>query len=379
MAEEIRNEQEIEPVDKSEKKEKPGFGQIWQDVKKRKRLYMIVLPLVFVLAAVYSLGKPNYYVCKVMLAPEISGSNRSAGSLSSLASTFGINLGNANTTSDALRPDLYPELMNSVSFLASLFDIKVHRIKEDSTMTYYDYLLKGQKEPWWSEAQKAVLSLIFGKEDTNDAINGRHEVNTFKLTKKQMAVAIMIGKRVMCDVDKKSYVITISVTDQDPLIAATIADSVQQKLQDFITDYRTSKARIDVEHYQALEAQAKERYEKALSDYAYFRDHNQKIFLESVRSQQSKLENELQLQQQAYMQIAAQLQLAEAKLQEEKPAFTTLQPATVPLRKAGPSRAKICLIWLFLAFLGTTVYVLHKEGHLIPLFMGSSDDEEEEK
>jgi capsule polysaccharide export protein KpsE/RkpR len=171
-------------------------------------------------------------------------------------------------------------------------------------------------------------------------------------------------------------VITINVTDQDPLIAATMADSVQTRLQRFITDYRTRKARIDLEYNQKICAEAKERYDNARKRYAAFTDANQKIFLESVRSRQSELENELQLQQRAYSQIAAQLQLAEAKVQEETPAFTTLQPATVPILKDGPKRSRICLIFLFLAFLATTAYAFHKEGDLIPLFTADDDEPE---
>jgi hypothetical protein len=69
----------------------------------------------------------------------------------------------------------------------------------------------------------------------------------------------------------------------------------------------------------------------------------------------------MQLQYNAFMQIAAQALQAEAKVQEETPAFTTLQSATVPVKKAGPSRSKICLVWLFLAFLGVTAWVFYKE------------------
>ena len=75
----------------------------------------------------------------------------------------------------------------------------------------------------------------------------------------------------------------------------------------------------------------------------------------------------MQLQFNNYNSIAQQLQIAEAKVQEETPAFTTLQSATVPVKKAGPARAKMVLIFLFLAFLGTTVYILHKEDQLKPL------------
>ena len=111
-----------------------------------------MLPVTFIVAAIITLSMPNYYSCTVMLAPELSGS-KGGGSLSSLASSFGINLGGASAGADALMPTLYPDLMNSVTFRASLFPIKVYR-EADSTgtaMTYYDYLKDGQKAPWWSE------------------------------------------------------------------------------------------------------------------------------------------------------------------------------------------------------------------------------------
>ena len=354
--------------------ERPSFAKLWADIKKYKRLYYKVLPVTFIVAAILTLSMPNYYSCTVMLAPEMSGT-KGGGSLSSLASSFGINLGGASAGADALMPTLYPDLMNSVTFRTSLFSVKVFREADTTqTMTYYDYLKEGQKAPWWSEGMKAVseaIVMLFPPKKMDE-----EKVNAFKLTREQAAIVKAIGQKVVCDVDKKTMVITINVTDQDPLIAATMADSVQTRLQRFITDYRTRKARIDLEYNQKICAEAKERYDNARKNYADYADANQKIFLERARSRQSELETELQLQQRAYSQIAAQLQLAEAKVQEETPAFTTLQPATVPIQKDGPKRSRICLIFLFLAFLATTAYAFHKEGDLIPLF--TADDEEPE-
>ena len=170
-------------------------------------------------------------------------------------------------------------------------------------------------------------------------------------------------------------VITIKVTDQNPVIAATMADTVKTRLQKSITDYRTSKVRVDMEYYEKINAEAKIRYEEARQKYSEFVDANQYIILQTVRQKQVDLENEMQLQYNAYMQTAQQLLAAEAKVQEETPAFTTLQSATVPVRKAGPARSKMCLMFLFLAFIGTSVWILYKEGDLMALF--NSNDEEE--
>lgn len=356
----------MEKVHNTDTQKQLSFSDLWQDIKKYKNLYYKVLSITFVVSAIIMLSIPNYYKCTVMLAPELSGSTKSSGGLASLASSFGVNINGSGNGVDAIMPALYPDLMNSVAFQTSLFPITVEK-SADSThtrMTYYDYLLNEQKYPWWSAGRKAVVGWIkslFAEEEKTDGLN------PFKLTKKQFQVVKAMEKKVVCDVDQKTNVISIEVTDQDPLVAATMADSVQKHLQEFITDYRTRKARVDLEYNQKLYKETKARYEKARQLYAEYTDANQDIILQTVRQKQTDLENEMQLKYNAYTQIAAQLQLSEAKVQQETPAFTTLQPATVPVEKAGPSRVKMCLIFLFLAFFGTTIYAFHKEEHLNPL------------
>lgn len=342
------------------------FGKIFDALKKHKRLYMKWLPVAFVIACIYTLGLPNYYNCEVKLSPELSTRSTRSSSLSILAGQLGMNIGNAAMGSEALFPTLYPDLMNSVDFKASLFTVPVH--KKDSTrmMSYYDYLAYEQKQSWWGTVISApfrLLKELVSEEDTTD----QHVVDPFMLTKEQTNIVKAIDKKVVCDVDKKTMVITINVTDQDPLICATIADTVQQRLQNFITDYRTKKARVDLEYNRKLFKEAKTRYDKARQLYASFSDANQDMILQSYRTKLVDLENEMQLCFNNYNAVAQQLQLAEAKVQEETPAFTTLQSATVPVKKAGPGRSKLVVIFLFLAFVAITVYILHKENQLKPL------------
>ena len=349
------------------------FKKIFGDLKKHKKLYFKVLPVAFVIAVIYTLSLPNYYLCTVKLSPEMSG--KRSNSMSQLAQAFGMS--NARMQMDdateALFPTVYPELMNSVAFQTTLFPVKIHRMKSKTMMTYYDYLENHQKAPWWATAKSAVMKVImypftmlFG--DNEKQMGEEDErVNPFKLTKKQMAIAKAINSRVICDVDKKSMIITINVIDQDPLIAATMADSVQTRLQDFITDYRTKKARNDYEFSKKVYQEAKERYETARRRYANYADANRRAFLETVRSEQTNLNTELQVQTQIYMKASTAMQQAEADIQRETPAFTLLEPATVPVQKAGPARGKMCLIFLFLAFLATSVYILYKEKDIKPL------------
>ena len=339
------------------------FGKIFKDLLKHKTLYYKVLPVAFIIAAIYALSLPNYYNCTVKLSPELSGGASSKSGLASLASSFGVNLGaGMGNGTEALFPTLYPDLMNSVDFKTSLFQVKVKREKDKQEFTYYDYLDKEQKAPWWSQATKALVGLFSSKESEESST-----IDPFMLTKDQTEIMKDINKNVVCDVDKKTMVITINVTDQDALICATMADSVKTRLQKFITDYRTSKARVDLEYNKKLFVEAKARYEELRDRYVAYADSHREVSSQSAKTKESDLQNEMQMQQQIYQQVVAQLQQAEMKVQQETPAFTTLQSATVPVLKAGPKRAQMCLIFLFLAFLGTTAYILYKEDDLKPL------------
>ena len=363
------------------------FMKMFKDLLKHRKLYYKVLPVAFVLAAIYALAIPNFYRCTVKLSPEMS-SSRANSSLLSLASNFGFNMGKntGGMGTEALFPTLYPDLVNSTDFKVSLFHVPVtiegNKKKgiKDRTMSYYDYLANEQKSPWFSAILAAPGKLIgwtlsLFRSQPSDDDSQEKAVDPFRLTKKQAMIIKAINSKVLCDVDKKTMVITIQVIDQNPVIAATMADTVKTRLQNFITAYRTSKVRVDLEHYKKICEETKARYEVARQKYSEFVDANQYIILQTVRQEQVDLENEMQLQYNAYMQAAQQLVNAEAKVQEETPAFTTLQSATVPVRKAGPSRAKMCLMFVFLAFFATSAWILYKEGDLLALF--NSKDEED--
>jgi len=349
-----------------------GFSKLFSDLLKYKKLFYKVLGITFVLACVMALSTPNYYKCTVTLSPEMSGS-KSSNSLVSLASNFGVNLkGALGNSTEALFPTLYPDLMNSTEFKSGLFTIPVtiegdeEKGEADRTMTYYEYLKNEQKKPLWSVAISGVIKWLVSliKEDNKTESD---VIDPFRLTKEQTEIVKAIDKKIVCDVDQKTMVISIEVTDQNPVICATMADSVKTRLQKAITDYRTSKARVDLEHNKKMLAEAKERYENACDAYVRFADGNQKVFLQTVRQKASKLEEDMQLQRSIYQQLASQMQQAEMRVQEETPAFTTLQNATVPVKKTGPHRVRRVLFFLFLAFVATSAWCFHKEGDLKPL------------
>ncbi|MCH4147042.1 MAG: chain-length determining protein [Prevotella sp.] len=330
---------------------KKVFSKIWE----RRKLFYISLPLALIISSLLIIGVPRYYTSIVKLAPETetpSGAN----SLSSMASSiFGTDL---NITSDAIQPILYPDLMGSKDFLVSMFPIKISNVNNTiKDITYYTYLKKMQKTAWWSKMFSGITK-IFSKKKLPSKFDGTGKVDPFRMTKDQNDIALLIQKNIECNVDKKTNVITIEVTDQDPLICATIADSVRNKLQSFITNYRTRKARNDLEYYKKLTEKAKADYEKARMLYGSYADANTEIILESFKSKQEDLENDMQLKFNNYSAVMNQFQLARAKVQERTPAFTILQCATVPIKPTGPKRMIFVLFMVFLTFFSISIYIL---------------------
>ena len=331
-----------------------NFGAIWQAIKRNRKLYYVVLPVALFVALAIAKSVPPYYKCEVILAPEAGGGGSSMGQLASLASSFGVSLGGGNAGGDAITPSLYPDLMKSTDFKTSLFPIKVHSKKDKTSITYYDYLKNEWKEPWWED-----FFGLMAPEKKKDTL-----VNNFELTGEQMRIAGMINKNIVCIINKKTGLISINVTAQDPYIVALLADSVKTRLQDFLTDYRTMKSRHDLEYAEMLQIQAKKDYEHARQKYVEFVDANQDVVLESIRQMQTDLENDLQLQYNNYNTLSAQVLAYKAKVQEATPAFTTLQRATVPLGPAGPKKGQIVFVCIFLATLFTTMWILYKEKQL---------------
>ena len=326
------------------------FKKIWS----RRKLFYKVLPITFVVSCAIILCVPRYYTSSLSLAPEIGNSSGMGGTLGSLASSFGLDLGAMETT-DAINPMLYPDLMEDNGFVTGLFDINVKSMDGEINCSYYEYLTKHQKRAFWTYAIGWVKRLLTTK-DQGGKKGGKFD--PYMLSKKQDDAAALIRSFVTISIDKKTAVITIETKAQDALICKTVADSVKERLQIFITNYRTNKSRIDEQYYKKLVDEAKADYEKARRLYASYADANMEVMLESVRARQNDLENDMQLKYNTYTTLMTQYQAARAKVQERTPAFTLVKGAAVPIKPAGPKRMLFVIGMCILVTMITSLWLI---------------------
>jgi len=311
------------------------------------------------LGAVIGFSTPKTYTSSVLVAPEIT-TRSNLGSLSSLASLAGIS-SVSMTMTDAMHPNLFPELIQSSNFCVRLFDMPVTVADKDSTVhtDLYNYITTYNKTPWWGavkalpgKAVDAVKGWLASGEDADDA-EGYSVLDTLRLTKQQESVVKFLNENIQSSVDKKSYALSISVKMQDPVIAGQLANRVAEQLKEFVLKYRSEKAGDNVEYLEKIHEQSKADYLSALRRYTAYLDSHQGVVSNSALAVQQQLRNEFELQLQIYGQSAQKLLTARAKAQEEAPVIAIIQPGVSP-NTGEPSVARLiilcCLLGAVLRF-----------------------------
>lgn len=333
--------------------------QLVRKLFQKKMMIIISTILVGIISSILIVCVPREYTSQVMLAPEDDGSAGS--SLSDIASSFGFDFA-AMRSSDAIYPMLYPDLFKSNDFVVGLLGIRVRTLDGSLDTTYLEYLMNHQKYAPWVPVIRTLKRLVKPKPRSiaSTSTKTKDGIDPFMMTEREYGIVNKVKENVKCIVDKKTNVITISVTDQDPLICATMADSACSRLQNFITQYRTSKARADFEYYSKLTEDAKTDYEEAVKAYSDYCDSHKGMALQAFISRRDELESEKEAKYNTLTALNGQIQTAKARIQEKTPAFTMLQNASVPIKASKPKRMIFVFSMTMLAFVVSTIIALKK-------------------
>jgi uncharacterized protein involved in exopolysaccharide biosynthesis len=304
-----------------------------------------------VIGTIVAISIPKQYTVEVTLSPEMG--NIKGGGLSGLAASFLGNGVSMNEGTDALNASLSADIVSSTPFLLELSNMKVPVSggEEISLSSYLDE----ESSPWWGYVVGFPSMIIggvkslFTEEDKDSIALDRKKQGIVELSKKEWKKIEALKEIIAASVDKKTSITTIVVTLQNPKVTAVVADSVVKKLQECIIDYRTFKAKEDCLYLERLFKERQQEYYDAQKKYADYMDSHDNIILQSARAEQERLQNDMSLAYQVYSQVANQLQVARAKIQEEKPVFAVVEPAVIPLYPSGTSRKIYVLAFIFLS------------------------------
>ena len=315
-----------------------------------------------VISIIVAFSIPKEYTSSVVLAPESSSGSSAVSGLGALASMAGVNLGGLSGSEDALYPELYPQIISSTPFLCDLMTLQVETKDGELCTTLYDYLTEHQKKTWWSKLIKAPIKMVKNliSESVVDTIAPTNGAD-MNMTRKQYLTLQSLNNKISVIVDRGNFVITLYVTMQDQKIAAYVASVVADKLQEYIGAYRSAKARKDLAYTEMLYKEAQEKYYTAQQAYAKYVDQHQGVVKMQYQIEQNRLSNEQDLAFNVYNQLAQQLEMARAKVAESTPVCVMMQPAIMPIKASSPKKMMIGLLYVFLAFFGTTAWIIVKD------------------
>ena len=320
------------------------------------------------LGIIIGFSTPKTYTSTAVVAPELATRSTLSSGLSSLASLAGVNM-NSLAITDAMHPDLYPVVIRSSTFYIDLFDLPVNFTHAGSLVQtdLYDYMTNYSKSPWYGYVLRlprmaiSAVKGLFVKEDAFEAAEGHDYVDSLRLTRQQENVVKALSKSVKASVEKKTYVLSVSVTLQDPVLAAQVANAVVDHLRQFVVSYRSEKAMENVNYYEKVYEETHADYLAAQRAYAYYVDSHMGSTSKSAQVQQQLLQNEAQVRYQIYYSTAQNLLAARAKVQQETPVLVVVQRAMAPI--AGkPSKVKLAMLWFILGALICIGWIWWKKG-----------------
>jgi uncharacterized protein involved in exopolysaccharide biosynthesis len=342
------------------------ISKIFKVIFKQKWAILIATIIATALGVFIAINIPNEYSSQVQILPELSSKDGGGGlsGLKSLAGLAGVDLGGMSAT-DAVRPELYPNILQSTPFMMGVMNMKVYSSKYKQTMVMSKFLEENQK--------KELATRIFGKSEEKDkdafVIDPQTvPLETIRLDKKQDDLIKELQKRVGATLDKKTGVISISAKMQDPVIAATIVRYAQDYLTSYVVNYRTEKTLKDIKFLEERIGEAKRRYDNALFSYSSYQDRNKALFLNIAKDEGKKLQYEVDLSYNLYSELVKQLEESKIKIHRETPIFKVLEPAQIPVNKSEPKRSIMVIGYLLVGLILSILVVLARNYKSLGIF-----------
>jgi len=333
--------------------------KLWSE----KRIILNGLGIGTVIGLLVAILTPKEYTAStvMMLQSESSGGGGMS-QISSLAAIAGFDL-NVDAGSD-ISPVIYPQIINSESFMLDIMYSKYTFKDVAKPVNMFDYYK--HKKPGVLEAvRKFTLGLpgviveAIRKQQPMAAKTKNDSI--IYITKDQDKMITALREQINVQVNKKDGYVTVTTRFPEAVLAAQVAKRTQDLLQEKITGYKIQKSKNQLAFIRQRYNEKKANFYNIQARLADFKDRNQNMFFASAGTEKDRLENDYNIANSVYSELAKQLEQAEIQVKNDTPVFAILKPVVVPFKKSKPNRISILLVGMFLGtFLGAG-FVLGRE------------------
>ena len=325
------------------------LGLIVQEVRKHVKQLGVNIAVVVTLTACFLFSIPDFYRSYEIVGYEEETSTVAEG-LHAVGMSLGYNIGLEKQNTDAIFPPHYTYLLKSRRFMARIMQIEVV-LQNGEQMTYYDYVCRYPQQSW-------LASLFSGLFFSESQPRNSAEIDPTHLSDYQIEVFDQASKRILCSANTKKNEVTFSVIDRNPVICATMADSIRQLVQTYMERYRRQKFHERVTFLETQVSFAQTEYQQSVQRYNDYVDAHQGSLRGSFYAHANRLKLEMMQSETVWSAAKVQRDLERDRLEDRTSVFTMIQRAGVPLEADGPQRLLSIMLAFFLTFLLSMLYFI---------------------
>jgi len=305
---------------------RPYFLKLWN--KRKKFLIINGIVLAITLLILLFLVKP-YYESTVVILPEYGNKTNMLSQLSGLAALAGVNVGSGAPT------EIYQNLVQSESVMAPVI--------------YSKYLTKE-----YPDSVNLIQYFNIKLEDPNPEIQKR---------KRYITVSdLLIKSLISTDVDRMTKILTVKVTMPEAQLSADVVNKLVASLDEYIRTKRKSYAGEQRYYLEKRVEQIKDSLNFCENKLRDFREQNRMITQSpNLLLEQGRLMRNVEIQQNVYIELTKQLELAKIDEIRDTPILNIKENAQNPILKAGPKRVLTLILILFFSVLATATYFLFED------------------
>ena len=323
------------------------LSKLWKG-KRTILKYFLLFFCIGVFIAIFS--RKEYTASSLVLAQD---ANTSGGNLSGLASLAGINIG--SPSSEFILPKLYPSIAQSIPFQRKMIQTLIQVKDSEVPITYQEYYTKYQKETFIDILKKYTIGLPSLVMSSNEELLlptvVQDSTGIYRVSREEKDLFSLLNSQFKITTNEKENTINLSFSMEEPQAAAQMLQQAENYLQETIIEFKTRKTKRQLDFIQKQYESAEKAFKEKQIQLAAFQDMNRGLISAIPMTRQTQLQSEYNLAYNLYLELAKQLETQKIKVQEDTPAFISIEPVSIPLDKSKPNKGMIIAIWSFLGII----------------------------
>ncbi len=328
------------------KKTEIDLSKISKSIKRNSKNIFYTTLVGFALSFIYVIIATPYYQSYISINPigDNINSGRSMGGLQSLASEYGVNLNVADFIND--KPSFYiPDIVNSRILKKAVISNKWNTNNGQVDLINYWQI---------NDTTKFSVGRLIG------SFLGSEDNKNIKL--KFMDAAIDRLSEQLLVHEEESGLIVISVLMEESQLAADISNFIANYIKKYVSDIMLSYSSTHREFIEERLKYSKNELSKSEEELKEFSEKNPfAVDTPELQLQRGRLLRNMEVNQQVYITLRQQYEMARINELKEIPVINILDNAEPASDEAKPQKLLIIFLVTLLSLILSSVYIIIKD------------------